>query len=101
MISAADKLQSRTAVFRSQRMARRKLSWLRLPGDPVLEVRRRLAVLTATSARPFDCGKWAEEMWCLIPQRLRRFSVHPAVNSGPPSDEIYSGTPNVAKNNQR
>ena len=101
MIWAGDMLQSGSGVLRSCSIARRKLSLLRLPVGPVLDCSRRFAVLTATSALPFDWGKWAEDRRCLMPQWLRKFAVWPAVNSGPPSLESYSGTPKVAKNDLR
>ena len=36
-----------------------------------------------------------------MPHSRRKASVSPAVNSGPPSLESSSGTPNVAKNERR
>ena len=54
MIWAGGRLQSGSGVSRSCNMARNKRSWSRLPVGPVLDSRRRLAVFTATSARPFD-----------------------------------------------
>ena len=101
MICAGDMLQSGLGVLRSCGIARRNLSLLRLPVGPVLDYSRRFAVLTATSALPFDWGKWAEDRRCLMPQWLRKFAVRPAVNSGPPSLESSSGTPKVAKINLR
>ena len=54
MICAGDRLQSGSGVLRSCNMARKKRSWSRLPVGPVLDIRRRLAVFTVTSALPFD-----------------------------------------------
>lgn len=34
---------------------------------PVLDIRRRFAVFTMTSALPFDCGKATEDTQCLTP----------------------------------
>ena len=94
-------MQSRSGVFRSCNMARRKRSWSRLPVGPVLDIRRRLADFTATSARPFDSGKATEEIRCLIPHSWRKFFVLLATNSGPPSLASSSGTPKVAKQVRR
>ena len=101
IICAGDRLQSRSGVFRSCNMARRKRSWSRLPVGPVLDIRRRLADFTATSARPFDWGKATEEIRCLIPHSWRKFFVWLATNSGPPSLASSSGTPKVAKQVRR
>ena len=68
---------------------------------PVCDMRRRLAFFTATSALPFDWGKLKEDTRCLMPHEWRKFSVWLAVNSGPPSLDISSGTPNVAKKVRR
>ena len=51
MIYVGERLQSGSRELRSCNMARMKWSWSRLP---VGDSRRRLAVFTATSARPFD-----------------------------------------------
>ena len=101
IICPGERLQSGSGVFRSCSMARRKRSWSRLPVGPVLDIRRRLAVFTATSALPLHCGKPAEERRCRTPHKRRKFSVCPAMNSGPPSFESSSGTPKVAKKERR
>lgn len=101
MICAGDKWQPGSGVFRSWRIARRNRSWSRLPAGPVFDIRRRLAVFTATSALPFDWGKPADDILCRTPQSCRNLSVLPATNSGPPSLDSSSGTPNVAKNERR
>ena len=98
MISAGERLQSRSGVLRSCRIARRKRSWSRLPVGPVLDIKSLLAALTATSALPLDWGKAADDTRCRTFQDRRKFSVIDAVNSGPPSLESSSGTPEVAKN---
>ena len=54
MICAGDKLQSGSGVLRTCKMACKKWSWSRLPVGPVLDIRRRLAVFTATSAQALD-----------------------------------------------
>ena len=59
MICAGDMLQSGSGVLRSCSIAHRNLSLLRLPVGPVLDCSRRFAVLTTTSALPFDWGRWA------------------------------------------
>ena len=101
MICAGERLQSGSGVFRSWSMARRKRLWSRLPVGPVFDVRSRLAVLTATSALPLDCGKLTEEIRCRTPQSRRKSSVCFDVNSGPPSLVSSSGTPNVPKKGRR
>eukprot|EP00794_Sanderia_malayensis_P001441 gene1441-1586_t len=98
MICAGDKLQSRSGVLRSCRMARRNPSWLRFPVGPVFDIKRRLAILTATSALPLDWGKLTEEMRWRTFHEWRNVSVLVAVNSGPPSLASSSGTPKVPKN---
>ena len=100
-ICAGERLQSGSGVLRSCNMARKKRSWSRLPVGPVLDCRRHLAVFTATSAQPFDWGKLTEDTRCRTPQRRGKSCVPLAVNSGPPSLEISSGTPNVAKRERR
>ena len=67
----------------------------------MLDIRRYLADLTATSALPLGRGKWPEDMQCRTPQRWRKTSVHPAVTSGPPSLDSSSSTPNVVKKERR
>ena len=101
MICAGDMLQSGSGVLRSCSIACRNLSLLRLPVGPVFDVSRCLAVLTATSALPFDWGKWAEDKQCLMPQWLRKYAVCPAMNCGPPSLESSSDTSKVSKNDLR
>ena len=59
------------------------------------------ADFTATSARPFDFGKYAEETLGLIPHFLRNSVVRLAVNSGPPSLESSSGAPKVAMKDRK
>ena len=98
IICAGDRLQSRSGVFRSCRMARKNRSWSRLPVGPVLDIKSCLAALTATSALPFDWGKLTDDTRCFTFHKRRKVSVLWAVNSGPPSLESSSGTPNVAKN---
>ena len=97
IISAGEILQSGSGVFLTCRRARKRRSLLRDPDGPIFSRRRRLHFLTATSARPLDWGKWDEDNRCRTPQRLRKLSVLVLVNSGPPSLEISSGTPKVAK----
>ena len=101
IICAGDRLQSGSGVLRSCNIARTKRSWSRLPVAPVFDIRRRLAVLTATSALPLDCGKLTEDRRCRTPHSRRKFSVSPATNSGPPSLDNSSGTPKVAKKVRR
>ena len=55
-ISAGDMLQSGSGVLRIWSMARRKLSLSNEPVEPIFSIRMRFAYLTATSARPLDCG---------------------------------------------
>lgn len=56
-ICAEEILQSRSAVVHSCNMACKSQSLSRRPVGPVLNAKRRVAVLTATSARPFDMGE--------------------------------------------
>ena len=60
--SAGDTLQSGSGVFLSCSMARNSPSLSSEPVGPMLSIRVRLAFLTATSARPLDCGKATEDM---------------------------------------
>ena len=60
-ISAGDILQSGSGVFLSCSNALRNLSLSRLPDGLMLDLSKRLADLTATSARPFDCGWYADD----------------------------------------
>ena len=101
MIWAGDRSQSLSGVFLSWSMARKKRSWLRLPVGLVLHISRRFAALTATSARPLDCGNATEDTRWRTPQRRRNCSVWVAVNSGPPSLDSSSGTPKVANRARR
>ena len=101
IISAGERLQSRSGELRSFRMARRKRSWSRLPVGPVLDIRSLLAALTATSALPFDCGKLTDDTRCLTFYVRRNLSVMLDMNSGPPLLDSSSGTPNVAKKVRR
>ena len=61
-ISAGDIQQSGSGVLRNCSSARSNLSLSRAPVGVTLERIRRFAVLTATSARPFDWGWWAAEI---------------------------------------
>ena len=72
MICAGEILQSGSGVLRNCNMARRNRSLSRLPVGPVLDTRSRFAVLTATSARPFDWGKYADETRWPMPQRRKK-----------------------------
>ena len=97
-ICAGDMLQSGSGVFLSCRRARSSLSLSSDPDGFVFALRSLLVVLTATSARPLDCGWYAEDLRCFTPQFARNSCVVLATNSGPPSLESSSGTPNVVKN---
>ena len=72
-----------------------KLSLFNDPVGPVLSVSNLLHFLTATSARPFNFGKYEEDMCCFTPHLVKKSFVLVAMNSGPPSLESSSGTPNV------
>ena len=97
-ISDGDTWQSGSGVFLSWSKPNNTWSVSRLPDAVVLALSSRFTDLTATSARPFDWGWYADEILCLTPHVARNFFVSLAVNSGPPSDDISSGTPKVAKN---
>ena len=62
----------------------------------ILERRRRFSDLTATSALPFDEVGTPMIFFGKPLHFLRKLFVRLAVNSGPPSDDSSSGTPNVA-----
>ena len=59
---AGDVLHSVSGVLRAWSNARRRPSLARDPTGPTLSISMRFAFLTATSARPFDWGKYAEDM---------------------------------------
>lgn len=59
----------------------------------VLSMIVRLAVFTANSARPFDCGYSADESLWWIPHVSRNDLNSEHVNCDPPSLAISSGTP--------
>ena len=61
-ISAGEMLQSGSGVLRTCRMALRKLSLSSDPFEPTFSISIRFAFLTATSARPLLCGKYAEDL---------------------------------------
>lgn len=71
IIWAGEILQSGSGVFLSWRRARRSLSLSRVPDELVFALRSLLADFTATSARPFDCGWYADDFRCLIPHLVR------------------------------
>ena len=54
-------------------------------------------VFTANSALPLEDGKYADDILCRMPHRLKKSLVSLAVNSGPPSLETSIGTTNVTK----
>ena len=55
--SAGDSLQLGSGVLRRVNMARTMLSVSGGPSEKMLFIKRRLAVLTSTSARPFEKGR--------------------------------------------
>jgi hypothetical protein len=74
MTPVGDILQSGSGVFLSCRRARRSPSVSTEPDGPTLSMSVRFAFFTATSARPLDRGKWADEtLWC-TPHRERNES---------------------------
>ena len=100
-ISAGDKSQSGSGVLRSCNKARRNESLFKSLLGLILDMRSLFAALTATSARPMDWGKLAEETRCLMSHLRIKSSVTKAVNFEPSSEEIFSGTPKVAKYDRR
>ena len=84
-IWAGERWQLESGVLRSCSMAFKKLSVFKDPEGPIFERKSLLAVLTATSARPFDCGKYAEDSRWLTPHWSKKRIVALALNSGPPS----------------
>ena len=101
MICAGDRLQSGSGVLRSCNNALRSLSLSREPFGEILDISNLLDDFTATSARPFDCGLYADETLCLISHFLRKSFVRLASNSGPPSLDSSSGTPKVEQRERR
>ena len=93
---AGDILQSGSGVLRAWSNARRRPSLFRDPVEPTLSISMRFVFLTATSARPFDWGKYAEDMRWRTSHLVRKSAVAADENYGPPSLDISSGTPNVA-----
>ena len=84
-----------SGVLRYCMIAFVKLSVSKLPFGLVLSISRRFIELTATSALPLLRACATDDiLWC-IPQFCSIFFVDAAVNSGPPSLDISSGTPNV------
>ena len=75
IICAGDRLQSKSGVLRSCSMAHRKRSWSRLPVGSAFNFRWRLAIFTATSALPLNCGKATEDRQCCTSHKRRKFSV--------------------------
>jgi len=69
------------------------LSVSREPVREILFIIIRLAVLTADSARPFDCGYDTDESLCLTPQLVRNCWNECAMNCGPPSLLNSEGIP--------
>lgn len=75
--------------------ARTVPSLSRLPFGLMLSINRRFAVLTENSALPLEDGNETDGSLCCIPHFLKNVLVSLALNSGPPSLEIYIGTSNV------
>ena len=98
---AGDRLQSGSGVFLNWSRALKNLSLSRVPLGPKFARIRRLVAFTATSARPLDWGKYADDTLCLTPHLSRNSLVAPAVYSGPPSLDNSSGTPNVEKSERK
>ena len=95
-IWAGDILQSASGVFLRVSIALRRLSLSNEPPLLTLDRSNRLADFTATSARPFDSGLYADDTRCFTSHLVRKSWVISAINSGPPSLESSIGTPNVA-----
>ena len=87
-----------SGVFRSCIMARMNLSLLIEPLWPTLVRSSRLVDFTATSARPFERGQYADDTRCLTHHVLRNRWYVSERNSGPPSLDTSSGTPYVWQN---
>ena len=77
----------------------RNVSLLREPLGPVFDRNSLFADFTATSARPFDWGLYADDTRGLTPHFLRKSFVRLAVNSGPLDSS--SGTPNVSERERK
>ena len=99
-ISAGDKSQSGSGILRSCNRARRNESLFKSPLGLILDMR---------SFSGFDCNLRATVRLEEVGGRNTVFDVYlrikscvtKAVNSGPPSEEISSGTPKVAKYDRR
>ena len=78
-------------------------SWKNNDYHPVVELPENYDVLDLSinpwipSKTEYSIGKYDEDRRCLTPQRLKKSLVSSAINSGPPSLLISSGTPKVAK----
>ena len=67
----------------------------RVPPGPEFPAISRFMVFTATSARQFAWGWYADDiLWC-TPQLAKKALVVWEANSGPPSDVSVSGIPKV------
>ena len=92
---AGDNLHSGSGVLRSCNMPRINWWLLRVPPGPMHDFKSLFAFFTATSALPLDWGLYAAELlWC-TPHLDKKSPVAVAENSGPPSLDKLSGTPNV------
>ena len=90
-----------SGMFLCAIIARTNVSMFRLPDLLTWLLMRRLADLTAASARPLLCGKWADKSLCCTFQARIKSWVKCDVNSSPPSEESVSGTPLSAKTRHR
>ena len=97
-ISAGDNLIIGSGVLRFTRIALKNFSVSNDPFTSMLPSINRLVDLTASLARPFDCGWCAADGRMLTPYLARKSPVLSAINWDPPSNAISSGTPNVPKN---
>ena len=84
IISAGDTLQSGSGVFLTCRRAISNLSLFSDPAALMYSIRRRLHFFTATSARPFDCGKCENDLRCLTPHLWKKIKSFLADKFGTP-----------------
>ena len=95
MIWAGDSLVTGSGVLRKVRTACWTASVFRCPELSMLLVISLFMDFTAISALQLLWGNATELSRWWIPHSFRNFCVCPEVNSGPPSDDSSSGTPNV------
>ena len=72
MTSDGETLQSGSGVLCNWSIALIKRSLSSDPVGPTFARKRRFADFTATSARPLDCGKYADDRRCRMSHRFKK-----------------------------